>query len=71
MASMLMEFETLDTEDIKDIMSGNWSEEKKREKIRSAEKLQMKKPPPPPVKQSKEMNKEPSDSSSMPDPEQT
>ena len=57
MANMLIEFETLDAEDIKDIMAGTWSEEKKKLKILSAEQLQMKKPPPPPPKVVKEKKK--------------
>ena len=68
MADMLMEFETLDKEDIKDIMEGNWSEEKKKLKLSSAEKLQMKRPPPPPAKPSRENNEGPNP---FPNPQQT
>lgn len=71
MANMLIEFETLDTDDIKDIMEGTWSEEKKKLKLQSAEQLQMKKPPPPPPKQVKEKSKGKVDTTSMPDPQET
>lgn len=71
MAKMLIEFETLDTDDIKDIMEGTWSEEKKKLKLRSAEQLQMKKTPPPPPKQVKEKSKGRDDSTSLPDAQET
>jgi cell division protease FtsH len=48
MTDMLMEFETLDSEDIRDIKDGKWDSEKKRKKLKSAQELQVKKPPPPP-----------------------
>jgi cell division protease FtsH len=48
MADMLMEFETLDSNDIKDIMDGTWDSEKKKKKIIDADSLQKKLPPPPP-----------------------
>jgi len=44
MADMLVEFETLDSEDIKEIMNGTWSAEKKRERLKMQDDLQ-KKPP--------------------------
>ncbi len=47
MTDMLMEFETLDKQDVIDIMNGKWDIEKKRQKIKSAEDLQRKLPPPP------------------------
>jgi cell division protease FtsH len=49
MADMLMEFETLDKQDVVDIMNGKWDIEKKRQKIKSAEDLQRKLPPPAPA----------------------
>jgi cell division protease FtsH len=48
MADMLMEFETLDATDVKEIMAGTWDAEKKRTRVKAAEDLQMKNPPPPP-----------------------
>jgi cell division protease FtsH len=49
MTDMLMEFETLDSTDIKEIMDGTWSIEKKRARVKTADELQIKNPPPPPV----------------------
>ncbi len=58
MADMLMEFETLDRDDVKEIMDGTWDVEKKREKIKALEKLHRKLPPPPPaVADSKDTSK--------------
>ncbi len=50
MTDMLMEFETLDSEDIKKIYSGEWNTEEKRVRLKLAEDLHKKKPvtPPPP-----------------------
>lgn len=48
MADMLMEFETLDATDIKEIMDGTWNAETKRSRLKAADELQMKNPPPPP-----------------------
>jgi cell division protease FtsH len=47
MADALMEVETLDKQDVIDIMTGKWDMEKKKQKIKSAEDLQRKLPPPP------------------------
>ena len=49
MTRMLMEFETLDQEDVKDIMGGKWSSEKKKEKIDNAANAHRKLPPAPPT----------------------
>jgi cell division protease FtsH len=49
MADMLMEFETLDSTDIHQIMDGNWDAEEKRKRLKDADELQRKVPPPPPV----------------------
>jgi len=49
LAKMLIEFETLDKEDIKEIMEGSWDVEKKKKRLKIAEELQKKLPPPPPV----------------------
>jgi cell division protease FtsH len=54
MADMLMEFETLDSTDIQEIMSGNWDIERKKSRVKSADELQRKSPPPPPPLPSKE-----------------
>lgn len=48
MADMLMEFETLDSMDIKEIMDGSWDAQKKRDRVKAADELHMKNPPPPP-----------------------
>ncbi len=48
MTKMLIEFETLDKEDVREIMAGTWDAEKKRGRLKSAEELQKKAPPPPP-----------------------
>jgi cell division protease FtsH len=49
MAEMLMEFESLDREDVLEIMSGKWDSEKKKQKLKMIEELQRKLPPPPPA----------------------
>jgi cell division protease FtsH len=46
MAKMLLEFETLDQEDIKQIMSGSWNADNKRAKLESAAKAHKRLPPP-------------------------
>lgn len=48
MADMLVEFETLDSTDINEIMEGTWDAGKKRDRLKKQENLQLKKPPPPP-----------------------
>jgi len=48
MADMLIQFETLDRDDVKLIMDGLWDSEKKREKEKTLENLNRKLPPPPP-----------------------
>lgn len=49
MTDMLMEFETLDAVDVKEIMDGTWDVEKKRGRVKKADELQIKAPPPPPM----------------------
>jgi cell division protease FtsH len=49
MTEMLMEFETLDRDDVLDIMNGKWDIEKKKQRLKSAEDLNRKLPPPPPA----------------------
>lgn len=51
MTDMLMEFETLDREDVKLIMDGTWDTEKKRAKEKTLENLNKKIPPPPSSKE--------------------
>ena len=53
MTQMLMEFETLDKEDIQEIIKGTWEADKKRARLKVAEELQKKLPPPPPSLQPK------------------
>ncbi len=48
MSDMLIEFETLDSTDIKEIMDGTWDAEKKRTRLKAADVLQKNTPPPPP-----------------------
>jgi len=48
MADMLMEFETLDAIDVKEIMDGSWNADTKRSRLKLADDLQMRNPPPPP-----------------------
>lgn len=51
MAEMLIEFETLDNEDIKEIVEDKWSTQAKRDRLKKAEELHKKNatPPPPPT----------------------
>lgn len=51
LAKMLMEFETLDKEDVKEIMDGTWDVDKKKKRLKVADELQKKVPPPPPVEE--------------------
>lgn len=51
MTQMLMEFETLDAEDVKKIIKGEWSVDEKRDRLKKADELHKKAavvPPPPP-----------------------
>lgn len=54
LADMLIEFETLDAKDLKEIMDGTWNIEEKRKRLKAKEKLFIKTPPPPPKKIKKE-----------------
>ena len=58
MAKMLIEFETLDKQDIKEIMEDTWDVEKKKKRLQVANELQKTPPPPPPIenKLSKQKN---------------
>ncbi|MBI3211612.1 MAG: ATP-dependent zinc metalloprotease FtsH [Simkania negevensis] len=51
MAQMLLEFETLDKEDVHAIIDGNWDPEKKRKKLKEISEAHRKLPPPPPLKE--------------------
>lgn len=48
MTDMLMEFETLDAQDVKEIMDGSWSTDAKRSRLKAADDLQKITPPAPP-----------------------
>ncbi len=48
MTDMLIEFESLDKEDVHAIMDGSWDAEKKREKLKAMVEAHRKVPPPPP-----------------------
>jgi len=55
MASMLVEFETLDKQDIQEIIDGKWNADEKRSRIKIADDLHKKvQPPPPPKKEKKQ-----------------
>ncbi len=51
MTQMLMEFETLDREDVQEIMKGEWDTDKKRKRLKLHEEAHRKLPPPPPVRE--------------------
>jgi cell division protease FtsH len=57
MTDMLMEFETLDATDLKEIMNGSWNIEVKRERLKTAEALQRFTPPEPPPARRKRITK--------------
>lgn len=48
MTQMLMEYETLDAEDVQKILKGEWDVEEKKKKLKKAEDLHKKSSPPPP-----------------------
>ncbi|WP_420421034.1 ATP-dependent zinc metalloprotease FtsH [Simkania sp.] len=52
MTDMLMEFETLDKEDVHAIMDGKWDADKKRQKLKEMSEAHRKEPPPPPPRKS-------------------
>lgn len=66
MANMLMEFETLDSIDVKEIMDGTWDNEKKKQRVKSQEGLRKIEPPPPPKKEMNSTGEE----DSPPEPQQ-
>lgn len=50
MTEMLMEFESLDRDDVLEIMNGTWDIAKKRDRLKISQNLNRKTPPPPPEK---------------------
>ncbi len=50
MTDMLMEFESLDRDDVLEIMNGTWDISKKRDRLKLSQNLNRKTPPPPPEK---------------------
>jgi len=54
MAELLMEFETLDKEDIQKILDGSFNIDEKRKKVEEIENLLRKTPPPPPPSEKKQ-----------------
>lgn len=68
MTDMLIEFESLDRDDVLLIMDGTWDAEKKRQKLKTTEGMHRKLPPPPPTPI---VNKEPNSFiSDQPSPQQ-
>ncbi len=59
MTDMLMEFETLDAEDVKEILDGEWEVTKKRERLNLQDAKHRKAPPPVPENLPSEDEKEP------------
>ncbi|NGX62618.1 MAG: ATP-dependent zinc metalloprotease FtsH [Candidatus Anoxychlamydiales bacterium] len=51
MAKSLIKFETLNAEDVAEIMKGTFDEKKKDERLKIADDLQKKPPPPPPIEE--------------------
>lgn len=49
MTDMLIEFETLDRDDVLKIMDGTWDIEEKKQKLKATENMHRKLPPPPPT----------------------
>ncbi|KPK33177.1 MAG: cell division protein FtsH [Chlamydiae bacterium SM23_39] len=47
-SDMLIEFETLDSQDMKEILDNSWDVEQKRNRLKEKEKINLKTPPPPP-----------------------
>jgi len=56
MADMLIEFETLDSKDIQEIMEDKWDASTKKKRLKEQDELHRKVPPPPPEKKPKEKN---------------
>lgn len=61
MTEMLMEYETLDAQDIRDILNHEWDDEKKKKRLRDADDLFKSPPsgPPPPPKFPSELDEQP------------
>jgi cell division protease FtsH len=60
MTAMLIEFETLDAQDVRDILNDEWDPEKKRKRLKEQEELFKRQPgsPPPPPSISTEVKKD-------------
>ncbi len=62
MAKMLIEYETIDAQDVRDIINNEWDTDKKQKRLKEQDKRYMREqetpPPPPPSQISPEMNKE-------------
>lgn len=71
MTDMLMEFETLDRQDVVEIIEGKWDIEKKRQRVKAETEKFRKAPPPPPPKQEPASDKKPSLDLGNPSPQQT
>jgi cell division protease FtsH len=69
MTEMLMRFESLDRDDVAEIMSGKFDVEKKEERLKISQDLQRKTPPPPPESLSSD-TKHPPLSENPPSPQQ-
>ncbi len=67
MTEMLMEFESLDRDDVIEVMKGNFDVEKKRQRLKLSQDLQKKVPPPPPQEIS---DREPPAITDAPSPQQ-
>ena len=68
MADMLVEFETLDKQDIAEIVEGKWNADEKRSRVKIADDLHKGvKPPPPPKEKKDKPNPLNTDEGSLPD----
>ena len=67
MTEMLMEFESLDRDDVLEVMNGKFDIEKKRQRLKLSQDLQRKTPPPPPKEVS---DREPPAITDTPSPQQ-
>jgi len=57
MANLLMEYETLDSEDLQIIMEGRWDDAEKKLRLKKQEELHKRPPPPPPEEESSDDNR--------------
>lgn len=64
MTALLLEFETLDAQDVRDIVNGKWDSEEKKKRLLESDKKYVREhetPPPPPPQISPDMNKDDTD----------